>query len=88
MYENTSAADRKVVEALVTTLEKLGLDCTTTGSALDNNANEADLVLIDLFLGVRQSEDDIERAICLLKNLVHLSLRIESAKISIKTKQY
>ncbi|MVF23132.1 hypothetical protein EVC37_16140 [Methylocaldum sp. BRCS4] len=69
-YETTSTRERAGLDALVTALEGIGLTCATMGRELDEGANEADLIFVDLFLGRQQSENDMERAIRRVTELV------------------
>ena len=69
-YETTNTTERGRLDSLVTALENLGLTCATIGRDLNEEAREADLIIIDLFLGYQQSEDDIDRAVCRVKELV------------------
>ena len=69
-YEATNATERKGLDSLVTALENLGLACTTMGREPDEEAKEADLLVVDLFLGYQQSENDMDRAVCRVKELV------------------
>ncbi len=69
-YENTKATERTGLDALVTALRALGLMCTTMGREIHEDARNADLVLIDLFLGFHQSEGDMERAILRVSELL------------------
>ena len=62
-YEQTKNTERSGLEALVAALEALGLTCTTMGRDLDEEAGEAELIFIDLFLGFQQSEEDMARAV-------------------------
>lgn len=69
-YENTNATERAGLQALVTALTALGLTCTTMGRDLREEARTAELIFVDLFLGYQQTEDDIQRAICRVSDLV------------------
>ena len=69
-YETTKVAERTRLEPLVAALENLGLTCMTMGREPDEGAKEADLIIVDLFLGYKQSEDDIDRAVRRVKELV------------------
>lgn len=69
-YEATKANDRKEVDALIAALKKLGLDCKPLGREGGQDAKEADLVFIDLFLGFHQSDDDMARAVRRVEELV------------------
>ena len=69
-YENTNATERAEVEGLVQTLEKLGLTCARIGRDPSAEAVDANLIVIDLFLGRNQTGDDMERAIARARALV------------------
>ena len=69
-YVTTNATERTELEGLVARLESLGLTCTTTGRDPNEEAKEADLIIVDLFLGYQQSEDYIDRAVRRAKELV------------------
>ena len=69
-YEGTSTHERTELERLVERLEDLGLSCTTIGRDFNTKAKEADLIIVDLFLGYQQSEDDIKRAVRYVSELV------------------
>ena len=69
-YETTNATERTHLASLVTALENLSLACTTSGRQPDEKTKEADLIIVDLFLGYQQSEYDIDRAVDHVKELV------------------
>ncbi len=69
-YAETKTTERAGLDALVTALEALGLVCTTMGRELDERAKQAELIFIDLFLGFHQSEDDMDRAVRRVGELV------------------
>ena len=69
-YESTNDSDREKLDALVERLESFGLQCTTMGRDPDETVQEADLIIIDLFLGFQQVENDMERAVSRVKNLL------------------
>jgi hypothetical protein len=70
-YERKNAQERRVLDALVTSLSALALECTAMGRDLDmEKAGLADLVFIDLFLGFSQADADMERAIERVSSLV------------------
>ncbi len=69
-YESTQEAERKILEALIVALEGFGLTCSTMGKEFDERAREADLIFIDLFLGFHQSEQDMDRAVSRVSQLV------------------
>ena len=69
-YENTKATERTALDTLVAALETLGLTCTAMGRDFNEDAHEADLIFVDLFLGFHQSERDMERAIHRVSQLV------------------
>lgn len=69
-YENTNAMERAGLEALITALTALGLTCTRMGRDLQEEARTAELIFVDLFLGYQQTEDDVQRAIRRVSDLV------------------
>ena len=69
-YENTNESERVILDALVERLEGFGLACTKMGRDFDDDATEADLIFVDLFLGFHQSEYDMDRAIGTVSRLV------------------
>ena len=69
-YQNTKKNERTGLDQLATSLESLGLNCTKMGCELDENAKEAELLFVDLFLGFRQGNEDMDRAIQLVEKLV------------------
>ena len=70
-YQNTKENERTGLDQLVASLESLGLNCTKMGCELDENAKEAELLFVDLFLGFRQGNEDMDRAIQLVEKLVN-----------------
>ena len=69
-YEATNASERNRLDEIVKTLQGLGLTCTTMGRKLLADAKQADLVFVDLFLGFRQSEADMEGAVKRVSSLI------------------
>ena len=69
-YENAEATQRAALDNLVAALETFGLTCIPLGTDFSEDAKEADLIFVDLFLGLHQSQGDIERAIRLVSELV------------------
>lgn len=69
-YEQTKDTERGGLETLGAALKALGLTCTTMGRDLVAEAREAELIFIDLFLGLHQSENDMTRAIKRVGELV------------------
>ena len=69
-YENTKATERTALDTLVAALEAFGLACTTMGREIHDDAKEADLIFVDLFLGFHQSEGDMQRAILRVSELL------------------
>lgn len=69
-YEDTKRTERTRLDQLVSALESLDLTCTKMGRELDEGAKEAELLFVDLFLGFHQSEDDMNRAIQRVEELV------------------
>ena len=70
-YEDTKIAERTRLDQLVSALESLDLTCTKMGRELDEGAKKAELLFVDLFLGFRQSEGDMNWAIQRVKELVN-----------------
>lgn len=63
-YEDSNKIEKDRAREIVQALEKAGLTCTEAGRDFDSKASEADLIVIDLFLGPQESHDidpDIER---------------------------
>ena len=69
-YETTNTTERTRLDALVTALKNLGLTCAVIGRDPNEEAKEADLLIVDLFLGHQQSGNDMDRAVCRVKELV------------------
>ncbi len=69
-YETSNATERAELEELVEVLESVGLTCTKMGRDLSAEAADADLMVIDLFLGRQQSGEDIERAVQRARDIV------------------
>lgn len=70
-YEVTRENERSELGALATALEAHGLTCRSMGSDVDNEAAKAaDIIFVDLFLGFRQTDDDMSRAIDRISKLV------------------
>ena len=69
-YESRTSNERRLLDRLVTFLKDLGLTCTTMGRDQNDKALHADLVIVDLFLGFRQVDVDIESAVCRLKEII------------------
>ena len=62
-YENSNASNRRQLENLVQILENVGLTCKTVGRDFSDETEDANLIVIDLFLGSQSSDDAVERAI-------------------------
>ena len=71
-YEKTRNNERRDLDNLIKTLEGMGLACTTMGRDLIEQAKDADLIFVDLFLGYQQSEEDMNRAIQRVKEIVEI----------------
>ena len=69
-YESTKATERRELDSLVERLEALGLACTTIGREIGETARGADLYFVDLFLGFRQFESDMDRAVQAIDDLI------------------
>lgn len=62
-YSTEKAADRKVVDDLVAALGVLGLVCKTCGRDFKDEADDADLIFIDLYLNSAQKAEDLDISI-------------------------
>ena len=69
-YESTNAMEKEALEGIVHVLEGLGLTCTRIGRDPSAEAHDADLIVIDLFLGRNQTGVDMERAVERARDLV------------------
>ncbi len=69
-YESTNATERTELESLVQTLEGLGLTCASIGRDPSTEVDDANLIVIDLFLGRNQTGDDMVRAVARARDLV------------------
>lgn len=82
-YEITNSVERAQLEKLVEVLEGAGLTCTKIGRDLSGQEDNADLIVIDLFLGRQQTGDDMKRAVQRARELV--SGRVQNPPIVILT---
>ena len=82
-YEITNAAERAGLERLVQIMESAGLACTRMGRDFSDEAGDADLIVIDLFLGRQQSKEDMVRAVQRTRDLV--KDRVENPPLVILT---
>lgn len=69
-YRSASETDLARLGSLKTSLEGFGLRCETVGRSFVHASHEADLVVIDLFLGSGQRADDVEIAISGLREVI------------------
>ena len=69
-YESRNYAELQGLRGLVEELRQLGLKCETMGAEITDSAKEADLLLVDLFLGSGQQDGDIELTIERVKAIV------------------
>ena len=69
-YRSASEVDLAHLGALKTSLEGFGLNCDTAGRTFSPASAEADLIVIDLFLGSGQRPDDMEIAIAGLTDVI------------------
>ena len=70
-YRETKTTDRQVLEKLLEILARLGLSYITMGRSLDEQyAKDADLIFIDLFLDLNQSDNAMQFAIDLVSEFV------------------
>ncbi len=70
-YETGNENEKAQLGNLVQILENVGLTCTTLGRDFSDEADDADLIVIDLFLGLQSSDDVIELAIERVRKLVN-----------------
>ena len=80
-YENTKAIELSQLNELERRLQSLRLNCSTMGKESDMKSINADLILIDLFLGFRQLDADVDCAIKFIREL--LKNRIENPPLVI-----
>ncbi|MFN0141478.1 MAG: hypothetical protein ACKVQW_15495 [Pyrinomonadaceae bacterium] len=69
-YEVIREDERTRLDGLAKALKAHGLTCTMMGSDIDDTAKEADLIFVDLFLGFKQTDDDMSRAIDRISHLI------------------
>ncbi|WP_163022973.1 MULTISPECIES: hypothetical protein [Pseudomonas] len=95
-YQHDMETDLAYLESLVSQLEALGLACEKTGRDFQKDAETVDLIVIDLFLGSGQEQQDIERSIVNLKQVVEkrvgrpplVVLMSRSPRLSDKREEY
>ncbi|MEQ1762136.1 MAG: hypothetical protein ABL984_03215 [Pyrinomonadaceae bacterium] len=69
-FETSRETERTGLNELVSALETHGLTCSKMGKDIRDEAKQADLIFVDLFLGFKQTEDDMARAIDQIEELV------------------
>ncbi|PAX99844.1 hypothetical protein CKO50_19225 [Pseudoalteromonas sp. HM-SA03] len=69
-YESTKLADSRYVQTLKDILEESGFEVTTAGRDFNLAVEEADIIFIDLFLHLDQTEDNLKYSINILKDIV------------------
>lgn len=69
-YTLDKEEDLSYLTALQVQLEELGLTCEQSGRNFFEAANDADLLVIDLYLGSGQEQEDIDRSITTLKSVI------------------
>lgn len=69
-YEESRIRERESLGVLATALEAYGLGCLQTGSDIGEIGGDTDLIFVDLFLGFRQTDGDMARAIERIRALV------------------
>lgn len=62
-YETDNEKEKARLGNFVQILENAGLTCTTLGRDFNDEARKADLIIVDLFLGLKRSNDDFELGI-------------------------
>lgn len=70
-YNKDIEEDRRYTELLVTALRQLGLECDTAGRSFKDKALQADLIIIDLFLGSTQNDVAIDVSISGLVDVIN-----------------
>lgn len=69
-YERINQAERKKLDELGRALAALGLECKAIGRELSDEARNADIIFIDLFLGQAQTDEVMRLAVDRVKLLV------------------
>ena len=69
-YETDNENEKARLGNFVQILENAGLTCTTLGRDFNDEARKADLIIVDLFLGLKRSNDDFELGIRQVGELV------------------
>lgn len=69
-YENRNKTELAALEKLVSLLNQWGLECIKMGRKINNEVWEADLFIVDLFLGLQQSDLDSHLATKIVADIV------------------
>ena len=69
-YENISKTESDRLETIIQRLKDAGLTCVKAGRDFLGEAHEADVIVIDLFLGRKRSDDDIKLGVGRVRQLV------------------
>jgi len=69
-YVNFSTTESDRLENIVRRLKDAGLTCAKMGRDLLDEASEADIIVIDLFLGLQRSDEDINLGVKLVRQLL------------------
>ncbi|MCY4000892.1 MAG: hypothetical protein OXF06_03590 [Bacteroidetes bacterium] len=69
-YDSFLKKEKDDLEQITKILQSFGLTCIQRGRELDNESFQADLIVIDLFLGSKRLEKDLNLAIKNLRKLV------------------
>ena len=84
-YEKSNEKSRNQLKSLVQILEGLGLVCKIAGRNFDDEVHEADLIIIDLFLGPQSSEKSIDIAVERVSDIVSRRAQIPPLVILISS---
>lgn len=74
-FKDDKLQDLSYLETLAHSLRELGLSCTTCGKDFSDKVGNADLIIIDLYLGSTQSEQDLETSIKGLSKVIQTRLQ-------------
>lgn len=69
-YNDDKQSDLAYLESLVSSLKRFEIECKTAGKSFQREASNADLIVIDLFLGSAQDDEAIDNSIQGLKEVI------------------
>ena len=73
-YSNDHDQDLAYLKTLTDSLEACGLECILAGKSFEQKAINADLIIIDLFLGSAQDEEAVANSVSGLHNVIQKRL--------------